>query len=81
MKTIVTGASKGIGRGIARVLAGAGFPVGLLARSGDELEALREEIRAAGGEAHVAVADLRDREQATEAVEALMDKLGGIDAL
>ncbi|MCH2373073.1 MAG: SDR family NAD(P)-dependent oxidoreductase, partial [Planctomycetes bacterium] len=46
MKVIVTGASGGIGRGIATVLAGDGCAVGALARSGDKLESLRDEISA-----------------------------------
>ena len=37
MNVIITGASKGIGRGIARVLARDGYTVGLLARSRDLL--------------------------------------------
>ncbi|WP_183568725.1 SDR family NAD(P)-dependent oxidoreductase [Mucilaginibacter sp. SP1R1] len=43
---LVTGASKGIGRSIALLLAKKGYPVLLVARSGTELEALANEITA-----------------------------------
>jgi NAD(P)-dependent dehydrogenase (short-subunit alcohol dehydrogenase family) len=43
---VVTGASRGIGREIARALCGAGARVALLARPSDELDALAEELRA-----------------------------------
>ncbi len=58
---VVTGASSGIGRAIARALAEAGARVLLVARRAAELEAARREI----GEARAAVipADLADREQ------------------
>jgi NADP-dependent 3-hydroxy acid dehydrogenase YdfG len=81
MKTIITGASKGIGHGIVKVLIEAGFEVGLLARSLHELEMLREEIRGAGGVAYIADADLRDHDQTADAIESLIEQLGGIDVL
>ena len=49
---LVTGASQGIGRDVARRLAERGARVIVAARSTDKLEALAEEIRAGGGEAH-----------------------------
>jgi len=55
---VVTGASSGIGAALARLLSAEGRPVLLVARSKDALEALQGEIRAAGGEAGVLVADL-----------------------
>lgn len=81
MKVIVTGASKGIGRGIARELARHGCAVGGMARSGDELAQLRDEITKAGGVCHVATADLRDMASTQQAVETLIGALGGVDAL
>ena len=48
---IITGASRGIGRATALMFAKAGGSVVLAARSGDELQALVEEIKAAGGSA------------------------------
>jgi 3-oxoacyl-[acyl-carrier protein] reductase len=55
---LVTGASVGIGRAIARKLASEGARVGLVARSTDRLETLKVEIEAAGGTAAVFPADL-----------------------
>jgi NADP-dependent 3-hydroxy acid dehydrogenase YdfG len=48
---LVTGASKGIGRGIAKALSEAGAKVAVVARNINELDGLVHEIHAAGGEA------------------------------
>jgi NAD(P)-dependent dehydrogenase (short-subunit alcohol dehydrogenase family) len=64
---LVTGASFGIGEGVARLAAASGARLLLVARTADKLEALADEIRAAGGEARAFPADLTD----PEAVEAL----------
>ena len=79
MKVIVTGASGGIGRGIATVLAGSGCAVGVLARSGDKLESLREEISAAGGTCHASAIDLRSEKEAAAGLNALAEALGQSD--
>ena len=42
---IVTGASKGIGQGLAHLLAGAGAKVALVSRNAAELEGLSAEIQ------------------------------------
>ncbi len=81
MNVIVTGASRGIGRGIATVLAMDGFKVGLLARSGDLLEDLRESIEAQGGESVAAACDLSDYDATVAAIDSLSEQLGGLDAL
>ena len=58
---LVTGASKGIGKNIARGLANEGVNVVLLARGKDDLERAAEEIHAATGVRVLAVpADMRD---------------------
>lgn len=81
MNVIVTGASKGIGRGIASFLAMDGFNVGLLARSKDTLEDLRESLEEEGGTCYSAACDLRKPDDVELAVAAIAQGLGGIDAL
>jgi acyl-CoA synthetase (AMP-forming)/AMP-acid ligase II/NAD(P)-dependent dehydrogenase (short-subunit alcohol dehydrogenase family) len=66
---LVTGASYGLGEATARRLGAAGATVLLTARSGDRLEEIAAEIRAAGGDADVHAADMTD----TESVEALAE--------
>lgn len=55
---LVTGASSGLGAHFARTLSRAGARVGLAARRVDRLEALANEIRTAGGEAHPVALDV-----------------------
>lgn len=81
MRVIITGASKGIGRGIATRLAEAGHQLGLLARSAPDLNRLREELPAHGGPHAVAPCDLRDHAATAAAMDALLAELGGVDAL
>lgn len=68
---VVTGASRGIGAATARLLAGAGARVALMARSMEELERLATEI------AGVAVrADLRDADSLREGAGLALSALG-----
>lgn len=60
---LVAGASRGIGKAAAEVLAGAGAHVHLIARTADDIEAVAEGIRAGGGLAETAVVDVLDLEQ------------------
>src|SRR5262245_46324650 len=78
---VVTGASSGIGWALAKVLSGEGWKVGLLARRADLLTALADEIRAAGGTAAHATADVGDRQQVLSAIHALAAELGPVDLL
>ncbi len=57
-RALVTGAGRGIGLGAAAALADAGADVTLVARSGDEVEAVAESIRNAGGKASAATLDV-----------------------
>jgi short-subunit dehydrogenase len=78
---VVTGASSGIGRALAKVLAEEGARVGLIARRREQLEALAQEIAAAGGTAAAAAADVCDRDQVRAAVEEVCGRLGTVDLL
>jgi short-subunit dehydrogenase len=63
---VVTGASKGVGRGIAKVLAMQGITVVLVARNEVALTLLCKEIEAAGGRAVVMAADTTNRKSVTQ---------------
>jgi len=58
---VVTGGSSGIGRSIARALAGAGASVVLVSRGTEALEQTAQWLRADGGQAAWVSADLGDR--------------------
>jgi NAD(P)-dependent dehydrogenase (short-subunit alcohol dehydrogenase family) len=78
---LVTGGGRGVGRVLARALAGAGAAVGLLARSSDQLTESVRLIEATGGVATAASANLSDPESATTAVDKLRHELGPVDLL
>ena len=78
---LVTGAGRGIGRAIALRLARDRLAVGVLDLDGAGAEAVAAEVRAAGGRASAAAADVADREAVGRAVAALEGALGPIDVL
>jgi 3-oxoacyl-[acyl-carrier protein] reductase len=78
---LVTGASRGIGEGVARKLAAQGARVILAARATDRLEAVAGEIAAAGGEAHVLALDLSVPERIPEALAARPEAWADVDVL
>ena len=75
---LVTGASGGIGEGIARALHKAGASVAISGRKVDVLEKLAAEL---GQRAHVAPCDLADRAQVAKLVDEAVAKLGRLDIL
>lgn len=81
MHVIVTGASKGIGRGIATFLAMDGFKVSVLARSKDLLEDVRQSIEEQDGDCFSVACDLCDPDATDYAITAAIDHFGGVDAL
>jgi len=78
---LVTGASSGLGAQFARTLARAGAGVVLASRRTDKLKALRAEIEAAGGNAHVVAMDVTQRESIQAAVAHAETEMGSIDIL
>src|SRR5437762_3588342 len=78
---LVTGASSGIGRGLAIELARRGAAVGLLARRGDLLNEIVNEIEAAGGRGLALPADVTDATEVSGAAVKLSAKFGPIDVL
>jgi 3-oxoacyl-[acyl-carrier protein] reductase len=75
---IVTGASKGIGRGIARRFAEAGLNVLVVSRTLGDAEAVATEI---GGNASAFAVDVSEPDGCAAMAEAAMDRYGGIDIL
>jgi NAD(P)-dependent dehydrogenase (short-subunit alcohol dehydrogenase family) len=73
---IVTGAASGIGRAVARLLAGEGAPVVLVDRDGDGLAAAVDEIVAAGGRAVGVASDVTVDEDCRRAVESCARSFG-----
>ena len=78
---IVTGASKGIGRGIARVFAKAGAKVMVVARGEEAAAAAVEEIRAAGGVAEMQLCDVTSWEEVQAMAAKTAEAFGGVDIL
>lgn len=77
----ITGASSGLGRGLALRLAREGFVVGLSSRRPRELEEVADTIREGGGAAGVYPCDVSNRKQVREAVRAFEAELGVVDLL
>jgi NAD(P)-dependent dehydrogenase (short-subunit alcohol dehydrogenase family) len=75
---LVTGAGSGIGKAAALRLAQGGAFVGLLGRTEDELEETLAEIRSAGGDGMVLVADVSDEGEMAQAVDRLLDARKGL---
>jgi 3-oxoacyl-[acyl-carrier protein] reductase len=78
---IVTGASRGIGRGIAEVLAAAGATTLLVARTRAALEEVAAGIAEAGGRCEVITADVTVPEEVTRMAREARDRHGRIDVL
>ncbi|HSN85894.1 MAG TPA: 3-oxoacyl-[acyl-carrier-protein] reductase [Thermoanaerobaculia bacterium] len=78
---LVTGASQGIGEGVARLLARQGARVVLAARNQEKLSALAAEIEAGGGSAHPLALDVSQPETFGEKMKTLPEDFAAIDIL
>ena len=78
---LITGASSGIGEGIARELAAAGAKVALGARRVERLEALATELHAAGGTVLAHSLDVTDRGSFGAFVSAARQKWARVDVI
>lgn len=77
--TIITGASRGIGRATARLFAAAGARVVLVARPSSDLKSLDAELRASGAQVLTLPTDVSDRAATKVLVERVIDEWQRID--
>jgi NAD(P)-dependent dehydrogenase (short-subunit alcohol dehydrogenase family) len=78
---LITGASGGIGRVLARRYSSCGAKAALVARRPDELNVTAGAIADEGGESLVLVADIRHEAQCADAVAATVSRWGRLDVL
>jgi NAD(P)-dependent dehydrogenase (short-subunit alcohol dehydrogenase family) len=78
---IVTGAARGVGKGVSAALLERGASVLLVDITADVLEATTAEFTAAGHHAEHLVADIRDPDNAARIVAAAVDAFGGVHGL
>jgi short-subunit dehydrogenase len=82
-KILITGASSGLGAGMARSFAAKGRDLGLCARRTERLDELKAELtqRYPGSKIAVAALDVNDHEQVPKVFAEISDELGGIDRI
>lgn len=78
---VITGASSGNGEAAARHLAARGAAVVLGARRSDRIEALADELTAAGHNARAVTTDVTDKAQVKQLVDTAVEAYGRIDVL
>lgn len=77
----LTGGASGIGRASAAHLAANGARVGIFDASGPNVEAVRAELSSRGAEVLATSGDVRDRGALAQAIDATVDRWGGLDGL
>ena len=80
-KILLVGASRGIGKGIALVMAEAGAHVGVTGVTPGNAEKTAEEIRNSGGRAISFIADATKQAEMDAMAPLVLEKLGGLDVL
>ncbi len=78
---VVTGGSRGLGRGIALALAAAGAHIAPVSRTQADVDAVADEVRALGWRALPVTADVTDEASVQAMVRRVVDGLGSIDIL
>lgn len=78
---LVTGGSKGIGKGTAMALAESGAHVAIMGRDQKALEAALRELEAFGSRCRYYVGDVTDKKQAKEVVRRVTEDFGSLDIL
>ncbi len=78
---VITGASKGLGKAIARALSGAGAGLALASRDLNMLNATADEFRAAGADVAVFETDVTDEAQVARLAEQVRARFGGAQIL
>ena len=76
---IVTGAGRGVGRGIALAMAAGGAHVVCSARTAAQIDETVELVKQAGGSAEALIADVMQEDQLAALVDATVERCGGID--
>lgn len=76
---VITGASAGVGRALAREYGARGARIGLIARGLDRLEATRQEVEDLGGEAIVCCADVANADEVEAAARTVEQNFGPPD--
>ena len=78
---VVTGAGRGLGKAIAKGLAGAGAKVVLCGRTANIVETAAAEIRSAGAQARSIQADARDRDEVKRVIDGAVETFGRLDIM
>ena len=78
---LITGASSGIGRAIARTFLNEGADLVVVARRSERLQALADEAQKSSRRCAVVVGDVREEETAIRAVQTAVQQLGQLDIL
>ena len=78
---MITGASSGIGKGLALELAARGASIGLVARRQNLLDEIVNTVRLRGKKAYAIAVDVRDADAMRFAADRIRDQLGPIDIL